>query len=259
MGRHSDERLTFEIFSSESLNLERIPQAWELTITATSDDLEPTLQTYRRLGPRHTPHIAAALVESEEHARQIAGIVTDKAFLVGGDLEPRGPFERSVQLFPYFQHCREIGVAGYPEGHPSYPDEELGDEILLEKQELGAAYAVTQMCFDPQRIIDWVKRIRARGVTLPLHCGVAAPIDVVKLTRFALRCGVNTSLNAIKKMSTRDVANVIRRYDPRPLMEAVYDHVDGFHIYTFNTLKTTKRWVEEIPWLSELAASVDGR
>jgi 5,10-methylenetetrahydrofolate reductase len=35
--------------------------------------------------------------------------------------------------------------------------------------------------------------------------------------------------------------------DPRPLMEAVADHVDGFHIYTFNALKTTRSWMEELP------------
>ena len=120
----------------------------------------------------------------------------------------------------------------------------MGDEILLDKQARGATYAATQMCFDPDKIVDWVKRIRDKGVTIPIHCGVAPPISAMKLTQFAIRCGVNTSLNFIKKMSVMDAARMASSYDPRPLMEAVSDHVDGFHIYTFNAIKTTRNWVE---------------
>ena len=248
---------TFEIFPSAKLKLENIPEYWPLTITATQESLEPTLQTYQQLGSRHTPHISAALIEDEEHLQQLTDTIRHKVFLIGGDLDPVGPYERSAQLIPRFAHCDSIGVAGYPEPHPSYPTEAFGDEILLEKQQLGATYAATQMAFDPQSIIDWVARIREVGVELPVYCGIAAPISVPKLTQFAIRCGVNSSLNFIKKMSTRDVAKMIQRYDPTPLMEEVYDHVDGFHIYTFNAIKTTDKWVRGIPWLRELTAGVD--
>jgi methylenetetrahydrofolate reductase (NADPH) len=244
-------KVAFEIFPSENLNLDAIPEPWELTITCRAQTLQPTIDTYLKLGRRHTPHLSAALIESEDHLRAVAEVITEKAFLIGGDQKPLGPFERSAQLIPYFHH-RELGVASYPEGHPSYPHQSLGDEILLEKQSLGATYAVTQMCFDPQAIIDWTTRIRDQGFTLPIHCGIAPPINVVKLTQFAIRCGVNSSLNFLKKMSTRDVMSMISRYDPRPLIEAVYDQVDGFHIYTFNAIKTTGAWLAQIPWLNEL-------
>ena len=146
----------------------------------------------------------------------------------------------------------EIGVAGYPEGHPPYPDEAFGDGIPREKQDVGATYVATQMAFNPDAIVDWVAPIRDQGITLPVFAGIAAPISVTKLTQFAMRSGVNSSLNFIKKMSKRDVAKMIQRYDPQPLMEAIYEHVDGFHIYTFNAIDTTAEWVEGIPWLSAL-------
>lgn len=237
--------VTFEVFPSDKLNLDLIPDSWSLAITCTSEDLGPTVDLYKKLGPRHTPHLSAALSENDAHVRELARQFRSKVFLIGGDLQPRGPFTRSAQLIPYFLHCGEIGVASYPEGHPSYPTEELGDEILLEKQSLGATYAATQMCFDPARIIAWVRRIREKGVMLPIQCGVAPPISAVKLTQFAIRCGVNTSLNFIKKMSVRDAARMASSYDPRPLMEEVADHVDGFHVYTFNAIKTTRSWVED--------------
>lgn len=240
------QHVTFEVFPSDKLRLDLIPESWSLAITCTSEELQPTIDLYRKLGPRHTPHLSAALSESEEQVRELATIFTERVFLIGGDLEPRGPFNRSAQLIPYFRHCREIGVGSYPEGHPSYDREELGDEILLGKQDLGATYAATQMCFDPDKIVRWIQRIRDEGITLPIHCGVAPPINPVRLTQFALRCGVNTSLNFIRKMSVRDAARMATKYDPRPLMEAVAEHVQGFHIYTFNAIKTTREWVEAL-------------
>ncbi len=248
---------TFEIFPSSKLKLADVPPHWSLTITATQESLTPTLETYKQLNGPHTPHISASLVQSEDHLRELTSLIRDRVFLIGGDLDPVGPYERSAQLIPHFAHCASIGVAGYPEGHPSYPHEAFGDEILLGKQELGATYAATQMAFDPEAIVEWVTRIRDKGITLPIHCGIAPPISVPKLTQFAMRCGVNASLGFIKKMSTRDVAKMIQRYDPTPLMEAVYEHVDGFHIYTFNAIKTTANWVQTVPWLQELAAGVD--
>ena len=246
--------VTFEIFPSKKLKLDRIPDHWPLTITATQDSLSPTLETYRQLDGDPTPHISAALVEDEAHAHQVTETVHSRVFLIGGDLDPRGEFERAAQLIPYFRHCDEIGVAGYPEGHPSYPSEDFGDDILGEKQALGATYVATQMAFNPEAIVEWVTRIRQKGIRLPVHAGIAAPISVPKLTQFAMRSGVNTSLGFIKKMSKRDVARMIQRYDPQPLMEEIYDHVDGFHIYTFNAINTTAEWVAGIPWLSALTA-----
>lgn len=245
--------VNFEIFPSEKLEPAALPPEWELTIATRAETLRPTLDLYLELGREHTPHISAALIESQDHLESIVQTVTQKVFLVGGDPKPRGPFTRSAQLIPHFHHCEELGVAGYPEGHPSYPEETLGDEILLEKQRLGATYIATQMCFDSVRIIDWIKRVRDQGVSLPIYCGVAPPINVVKLTQFAARCGVTASLSFLRKTSTRDIARMIRRYDPRPLMEAVYDHVDGFHLYTFNAIETTRHWVAETSWLNELA------
>jgi len=245
-------KISFEIFPSSKLNLHKIPSEWDLTITATQSSLSPTIETYQELNKKHTPHISAALVQDKAHARELANIIQPKVFLIGGDLDPQGPFERSAQLIPFFTHCDEIGIGGYPEGHPSYEYEELGDEILQEKQALGATYIATQMAFKPEAIVDWVKRMRGKNIMLPVYAGIAAPISVPKLTQFAIRVGVNTSLDFIKKMSIRDAAKMIQRYNPQPLMEEIYDHVDGFHIYTFNAINTTIKWVDSIPWLLDL-------
>lgn len=243
-------QVEFEIFPSKKLSAVSIPPDWQVAISCRLEGVQPTLDLYHLLGRESVPHIPAALLESQGHLEEIAGTVTDRVFLIAGDAETRGPFSRAAQLIPHFQHCREIGVAGYPEGHPSYRHETFGDQVLLEKQRLGATYIVTQLSFDSQAIIDWTRRIRGEGVELPVYCGVAAPINVVRLAQFARQCGVDQSLRFLGKISRWDAAKMMARYDPGPLMAEVYDFVDGFHIYTFNAIKTTEAWLDEVPWLS---------
>ncbi len=177
----------------------------------------------------------------------------DSVFLIGGDAAPLGPYRRSAELIPAFRGGRDIGVAGYPESHPSYPDAAFGDRILLEKQGLGATHVVTQLSFDPEVIRAWVQRVRDRGVTLPVYCGVSAPLSAIKLLRIARGIGVGDSLRLLNKLSRRTVMRIAAHYDPRPLMEALADHVQGFHIYTFNAVDSTRRWVDRDSWLAELA------
>ena len=42
---------------------------------------------------------------------------------------------------------------------------------LVEKQRY-ASYMATQMCFNPDSITSWIPRLRAQGVSLPIHLGV---------------------------------------------------------------------------------------
>ncbi len=89
---------------------------------------------------------------------------------------------------------RAIGIAGYPEGHPRIGAEAL-DRALTEK--IAAAEAtglkveiVTQFCFDPRAMLDYVARLRAFGLDHPVRIGLAGPTSLAALMRYASRCGV---------------------------------------------------------------------
>jgi Tetrahydrofolate dehydrogenase/cyclohydrolase, catalytic domain/Methylenetetrahydrofolate reductase len=68
---------------------------------------------------------------------------------------------------------RRIGVARYPEGHPKISDTALAD--ALSAKQPYPAYMVSQLCFSPDVLVAWLRRVRAAGITLPLHLGLAAP------------------------------------------------------------------------------------
>jgi methylenetetrahydrofolate reductase (NADPH) len=65
-----------------------------------------------------------------------------------------------------------IGVAAYPEKHEEAPNLERDIAVLLEKQEAGAEYAVTQLFYDNEVFFRFVKACRDQGVTIPIVPGL---------------------------------------------------------------------------------------
>ncbi|RMG25687.1 MAG: methylenetetrahydrofolate reductase [NAD(P)H] [Bacteroidetes bacterium] len=65
-----------------------------------------------------------------------------------------------------------IGVACYPEKHFESPNLTYDLNILKQKVEAGAHYAVSQMFFDSQKFIDFVQAARQAGIDIPIVPGM---------------------------------------------------------------------------------------
>lgn len=61
-----------------------------------------------------------------------------------------------------------FGVACYPEKHEEAPNLDFDIQMLKRKQDMGAEYAVSQMCFDNEKFFAFERKARAAGVTIPL-------------------------------------------------------------------------------------------
>lgn len=81
-----------------------------------------------------------------------------------------------------------VGVAAFPDGHPE-GDRELDIRLLLEKEEAGASFAITQLFFSAEAYFDLVERFRARGGTMPIIAGIMPVTSVGQIDRFARLSG----------------------------------------------------------------------
>lgn len=258
------ERPRYEIFPLDGIDdevAEHVPAQATVTITASPRrGMAPTLDLAERLSRRGfdvVPHLSARLiadeVELKEMLDRLAALDVREAFVVGGDPErPAGVYTQSYDLLAAMDRLghrlAHVGIAGYPESHPAIPDD-VTVQAMWDKRHY-ATYIVSQICFDPQAIAGWTRRVRRRGVTLPIHAGVPGPIATEKLLRMSRRVGVGESMRFLTKHGT-GLLRLARpgRYTPDPLLERLAPHlaraedrIHGLHIYTFNDVAAAEAW-----------------
>jgi methylenetetrahydrofolate reductase (NADPH) len=256
-----DDRARFEVlpFAGIAEEAARLPQPVQVTVTCSPkhgpDRGVEAAARLRELGHVVTVHVAARMVRDRDHLDQLlAGLArtgVHDLFLIGGDIDhPIGEYASAVELLPLVarhpQRTETIGIAGYPEDHPSIPTEEL-ERALRDKSRL-ADYVVTQMCFDPEALRAWIVRERDQGMDLPIIVGMPGRVTRRKLLRMSARIGVGPSVDFLRKqrglrrlLSRRSTAD--RLYDELvPLLDDPELAVAGFQYFTFNELVQTWEW-----------------
>ncbi len=254
----------YEVFparGTEQAVTEWVPRGMTVTVTASPvKGLDPTLDLTERLaarGYRVIPHLAARSVTSQAHLAGIVGRLKaagcDDVFVPGGDAtHPAGPFDSALPLLERLAEMgnpfSRIGITGYPESHPKINDD-ITVQAMWDKRKY-ASYIVSNVCFDAAGLGRWIQRIRARGVTLPLYVGLAAPAERTRLLRMAAVAGASESARFIG----RHPGWILRfwmpgGYSPDRLLDratavlaAPDSGVAGLHLFTFNQLQQAEQW-----------------
>ena len=79
-----------------------------------------------------------------------------------------------------------IAVAGSPEGHIACRSLEADISFLKQKQDEGADYIMTQLCWDMDQFRYWMDAIRAAGIWLPVDVGIMPVLDAAATINMAL-------------------------------------------------------------------------
>jgi methylenetetrahydrofolate reductase (NADPH) len=180
-----------------------------------------------------------------------------RLYVVGGDApEPAGAYRSAAELLEDLASIHHgmttIGVACYPEGHPAISDASLLE--ALQRKQPFASYMVSQLCFDHRAITGWLRKVRAAGIALPLHVGLAAPLKTRKLVDLSLRIGVGSSIRYLTKQHGF-VGNVLRgrSYAPEQLLYQIGDDlssdelaIERLHLFSFNQIAPTVDWQARI-------------
>jgi methylenetetrahydrofolate reductase (NADPH) len=255
-------RLEVLPFASVEPELDALAAGTQVTVTCSPrHGIDHTLaftETWAARGLQVVPHLAARLVEDAAHAARIAERVTGagvtEVFVIGGDRTPpvgtyAGAAGLLADLAPRLRGV-SIGVAGYPEGHPLIEPERLA--AALEAKQRYATSIVTQLCFDPDRIVGFVRSLRDTGVTTPVLVGVAGAVDRRRLFELSLRIGVGASTGFLRKNRRAAAQLLTRHYDPGDLVTRLETHqraeptlgIAGLHVFTFNQLAASTAWLK---------------
>lgn len=101
-----------------------------------------------------------------------------------------GDFAYATDLVAYvrkeFGDKIEIAVAGSPEGHIACRSLESDIAVLKQKQDNGADYIMTQLCWDMEQFKRWLDAVRTAGVTMPVDVGIMPILDQAATINMAL-------------------------------------------------------------------------
>ena len=153
-----------------------------------------------------------------------------------------GDFEHADALIAFIrQNFPEFGIACacYPERHIQCASTEQDIAHLKIKQNNGAEFAISQLCFDVDEFSRWLARIRRAGVTIPIVAGIMPVLTANGVKRMTLfnGCSIPKELSRIlgkygenpddfKKAGMEYTVNLLYRY--------INAGFNGMHIYTLN-------------------------
>nr|WP_066288757.1 methylenetetrahydrofolate reductase [Arthrobacter sp. B6] len=250
-----------------------IPLGTRINVTFLgNEDLEMRVaaaRSAREMGFVPVPHISARRLESTQGLREFLGRLQDvdatqHILAVGGDpARPEGPYSDSLSVIRsgVLQEfgVREVGIGGYPEGHPDIPTEILWralEDKSAALQEQGLDTVIfTQFAFDTAPVAEWIEAVRAKGITAPIRVGTPGPAGIKRLLGFARRFGVGANAMIVKKYGF-SLTNLVGVAGPdnfvNDLAAVLADHSAGrgpglpgqvgLHFYTFGGLSETANW-----------------
>lgn len=217
----------------------------------------------KRFGYVPVPHISARRLRSQEQLEEyLSALATEDAcqnvLVIAGDpTEPLGPFDDALAVINsgLLQQygARNIGVGGYPEGHPAIGESALwsaleAKDAALKKLGLPGV-VITQFGFDVDPVLKWLEAVRERGIDMPVRVGVPGPAGVRRLLSYAARFGVGTSTGIAKKYGF-SITNLMGTAGPDKFIRALDEGLDPerhgevkLHFYTFGGLRATSEWI----------------
>jgi methylenetetrahydrofolate reductase (NADPH) len=224
--RDKTARITARIARETSL----VPMAHLTCVGHTVAEIEAILDQYAAAGVRNV----MALRGDPSEGPRAAWVPTEGGFTYAHELvelvRDRGTFD--------------IGVAAFPEGHPSAASLDADADVLVAKAHAGASFAVTQMFFRAKDYFALVERVRARGVDMPILPGIMPILNLAAIRRQGELIGTSVPEEIVRRIEARaDDAAAVRAEGiaiaAELCEELLAGGAPGLHFYTLNRSRAT--------------------
>ncbi len=234
------------------------------------EEMRATADRLVKAGFEVMPHFPARIIENEavleDWIAQYAAIgVSSALVLAGGVDKPRGVFADSMQLLStglYDKYnFKRLHVAGHPEGNKDI-DPKGGVQNVMDalkwkdnfaKNETDAKMAIaTQFAFEAAPVIEWADEMKAAGIDLPIHIGIAGPAKLQTMIKFAMACGVGPSVRVLQRRA-KDLTKLVMPFKPDQILEELAVHkaqnpdfnIERVHFFPLGGIAKTTEYIDE--------------
>lgn len=232
-------------------------------------DFADSLRTCRALlaqGMIPVPHMALrnfpATLPIRDALMQVADAgVRDVLLIAGGSRHARQTPDNVPALLmeDWFAALPfdSVGFAAHPEGNQGVTEDALRAaeqaKYAYAQQHGGYYYFLTQFCFTPRPLLDWMQGLQARGHALPVHVGIPGLASRKSLIRHARYCGIGASAQYLR----RNLMNWRHFFSPQQPDNLLYalaqaQHDDAhiplrqLHFYPLSAFPATLAWIRAI-------------
>ncbi|MCC2595757.1 methylenetetrahydrofolate reductase [NAD(P)H] [Pusillimonas sp. MFBS29] len=215
-----------------------------------------TVKLMQKLGCDAAPHLSCIGASRSELAdildvyreqgiKRIVALRGDLPSGMGGD---GGELHYASELVSFIrEHSGDwfhIEVAAYPEMHPQAISAQADLDHFLGKVQAGANSAITQYFFNADAYYDFVDRVQARGVDIPVVPGIMPITNYTQLARFSNMCGAEIPRwIRLRLADYGDDKASIKAFGIDVISRMSQDLLDngapGLHFYTLNNAEVT--------------------
>ncbi len=116
-----------------------------------------------------------------------------------------------------------------------------------------ALHIVIQFGFSPGAVCTWDRHLTAEGISVPVHVGTAGPTALARLMKFALQCGIGSSMHSLIKHKSA-VAHLAHGAGPDEVLlglvrcrrEYAGSRLTQPHFYSFVGALATADWLRTV-------------
>lgn len=137
-----------------------------------------------------------------------------------------------------------IGVSGYPEKHFEAPNMKVEIEQVKQKIAAGGHYVVTQMFYDNSVYLDFVKKCREAGITVPIIPGLKVLTSKGHLTSIPKNFYINIPeelSGEVLEAKDEHVLEIGARWAAKQAEELLNKGAPSLHFYIMQSAKPITR------------------
>ena len=159
-----------------------------------------------------------------------------------GVAHTNGDFMHANELISFIRTRTDrfsLSAACYPEKHLLADSLEADIDALLKKQDAGASFLMTQLCYSVENYLRFIDRARKRGVTLPIVVGVLPLLKKDGLVRMTLSngCSIPAEVSALVGRygeSEESFRAAGHDFTVSLVQKLISEGANGIHLYTLN-------------------------